>query len=212
MNFKDATREAAKIANEAVLSVMKSYARGYYTDEDDISPALAERLRTNLDGKIGGISWQSSIMRHRRGDAAEERRIGADIALFFELDTPTHKFKKGVLIQAKRSESDRTLSQAALKSLRSQCDKMLAITPAAFVFNYAHSGMRCASASKISGCTNRDLVSECDWTAYRFFLEFFRCPIGDPRFKSALATELPIPIILELSAAGEFFNERRLEL
>ena len=212
MNFREATREAAKIANEAISSVMKRYSAGYYTDEDDISPALAERLVADLDGKISGISWQSSIMRHRRGVADEEGRTGADIALFFTLDTPTHKFKKGVLIQAKRSEPDRNLSQTALANLRRQCDKMLKITPAAFVFNYAHRGMRCASASKISGCTNRDLYSECVWTAYRFFLEFFRCPIGDPRFKSALATELPIPIILELSAAGEFFNERRLEL
>ena len=212
MDFLESTREAALIARDAVKSVMNSYATGYYTDEDDINPALAERLRADLGGKVGGLSWQSSVMRHRRGIADEEGSSGADIALFFELNTPTHKFKKGVLVQAKRSEPHALMKTAQLTVLHKQCRTMLSITPAAFVFNYAMTGMRCASASKISGCENRDLHRECDWTAYRFFLEFFRSPIGDQRFKSALAKDLLVPNILELSATGEFYNERRYKL
>ena len=212
MNFREATSEAAHKASAATLAVMKSYALGRYNDEDDISPALIERLQAEFDGKVGGIHWQGSIMRHRAGVANEEGRTGADIALFFELDTPTHKFKKGLLVQAKRSEPDDNLRQNDLEKLRKQCDKMLLFTQSSFVFNYAKSGLRSAPASKISGCTNRNLHGECDWTAYRFFLEFFRSPIGDPRFKSSLARDLPIPNVLELSAAGEFYNERRVEL
>lgn len=207
MNFRDATREAALRASAATLAVMRRYAHGNYTDEDDISPALIERLHMELDEKVGGLRWQGSIMRHRAGVANEEGRTGADMAIFFELDTPTHKFKKGLLIQAKRTEPDQFLTASALQALRHQCDKMLAITPSSFIFNYAREGLRTAPASKISGCNNLKLYDECDWTAYRFFFEFFRSPIGDPRFKSSLARDLPVPIVLELYATGEFFNE-----
>jgi hypothetical protein len=212
MNFREATSEAAHTASTATMAVMERYAHGYYTDEDDISPALVERLQAELGGKVGDLKWQGSVMRHRAGVANEEGKTGADIAIFFELDTPSHKFKKGLLVQAKRSEPDVLLSKTEIQNLREQCDKMLKITPSSFVFNYSRRGLRSAPASKISGCTNRNLYGECDWTAYRFFLEFFRSPIGDPRFVSALAKDLPIPIVLELSASGEFHNERRLEL
>lgn len=194
------------------MAVMERYASGFYNDEDDISPALVERLQTTLNGNVGGLTWQGAIMRHRAGVANEEGRTGADMAIFFELNTPTHKFKKGLLIQAKRSEPDQNLTNNDINILRAQCDKMLTITPSSFVFNYARRGMRTAPASKISGCINRNLFGECDWTAYRFFLEFFRSPIGDPRFVSALAADLPVPYVLELSASGEFFNERLRDL
>jgi hypothetical protein len=207
MNFREATSEAAHIASDAALAVMARYADGFYTDEDDISPAIIERLQLALEGKVGGLQWQGSIMRHRAGVANEEGRTGADMAIFFELNTSSHKFKKGLLIQAKRSEPAENLPTVALNDLRGQCNKMLQITPASFVFNYARRELRSAPASKISGCTNRNLYGECDWTAYRFFLEFFRSPIGDPRFVSALARDLPIPNVLELSASGEFFND-----
>ena len=207
MNFRDATSNAAHKASAAVAAVMAGYAVGRYTDEDDISPALIERLQADLVGKVGGLQWQGSIMRHRAGVANEEGRTGADMAIFFELNTPTHKFKKGLLIQAKRCEPDDCLAKGDWENLRAQCDKMLMVTSSSFVFNYARRGLRSAPASKISGCSNRNLHYECDWTAYRFFLEFFRSPIGDRRFKSSLARDLPIPNLLELSAAGEFYDE-----
>jgi hypothetical protein len=34
------------------------------------------------------------------------------------------------------------------------------------------------------------LYDQCSWTAYRFFLEFFRCPIGDLTIKSANVDDL----------------------
>jgi hypothetical protein len=206
VNFKEATREAARIASKAASDIMEQYSLDTYVDEDDITPALVESLRSNLSGQIHGLTWKGAVFRHRRGVANEEGITGADFALFFDLNTPTHKFKKGVLLQAKRFERSSMMSNPDWQRLQNQCGKMLAITPSAFVFNFSKSEMRSAPASKISGCATRALYEECDWTAYRFFLEFFRCPVGDPRFVSAHARDLPIPFVLELTATGELYR------
>jgi hypothetical protein len=116
-----------------------------------------------------------------------------------------------VLVQAKRFEPDERMSEQEHANLVEQCTKMLNISAAAFVFDYAKSGMRVASATRVEGAASRDLHAICNWTSYRFFLELFRCPIGDPQITSALIKELPIPNALDLKAFGEFgARERRV--
>src|SRR4051794_41156355 len=113
------------------------------------------------------------------------------------------KYSKGVLVQAKRVEPETAMDNTQHHELIEQCDKMLAVTASAFVFDYARGSMRCAAASRIAGTTNRVLYGECNWTSYRFFLELFRCPIGDPRLTSALVRELPVPTALMIKATGD---------
>jgi hypothetical protein len=67
---------------------------------------------------------------------------------------------------------------------------MLKHSAASFVFAYDPHGLRAASATKIVGAADRELYDQCSWTSYRFFLELFRCPIGDPNIKSADLAEL----------------------
>jgi hypothetical protein len=186
---------------------MKKYADGYVTDEDDITGVLVGCLDSDLDGVIGGLAWSTSVVRHRRGEAAEERRIGADIVVHVEMDTAVQKYSKGVLIQAKRVEPSRNMSYAQHGELIAQCGKMLDHTAASFVFCYATGSMRCGAASKIAGSTRRDLHKNCGWTSYRFFLELFRSPVGDSRFTSAKVADLPVPTVLTIKATGELSPE-----
>lgn len=58
---------------------------------------------------------------------------------------------------------------------------MLDVTPESYVFCYDRNTTRVGSATKIAGAAGRELYQECGWTAYRFYLEFFRCPVGDPK-------------------------------
>lgn len=74
--------------------------------------------------------------------------------------------------------------------LKKQCIKMTGYSPASFVFGYDPHGLRAAAATKIAGSTDRGLYDQCNWTAYRFFLELFRCPIGDNRITSANVVDL----------------------
>ena len=202
MDFEKSMREAALRADKAVNMAMRKYGRGEATDEDDITGVLIGNLDTSLEGQIGDLIWSTSIVRHRRGKAAEEKRIGADIVIHVRLDARDYQYSKGVLVQAKRVEPSTKMAVADHSKLVEQCNKMLNNSPASFVFNYAKSQMRCASAIKIAGSSNRELYADCSWTSYRFFLELFRCPIGDPRFTNALVQDLPVPTAVEMKAVG----------
>ena len=180
------------------------YKRRRVWDEDDLTGVLVGQLDATLsDLKTGGLTWDATILRHRAGKAAEEKRVGADLLIHVALNTPTQKYSKGVLVQAKRVERHELLTKREHEELVDQCDRMLTITPAAFVFDYTKSSMRCGAATRVGGSSRRDLYRMCGWTSYRFFLELFRCPIGDPRITSALVDELPASWGLEIKAEGK---------
>lgn len=193
ISLEQAFREAAHAADRAVSAAMLKYADGFVTDEDDITGALIGRLDAAFDEKIGGVTWSSSILRHRKGVAAQEKKAGADMLLHVSIKTPELTYSKGVLIQSKRIDEGIAMTVNSHKELLGQCDKMLDITPASFVFNYTKSGMRCASATKIAGASSRVLNDTCNLTSYRFFLELFRCTTGDRSITSAKFDDLQIP-------------------
>ena len=214
MTFDEVTRNAAHEAERAVALTITNLRRKHVYDEDDVTGFLIGSLQTVFDGaQMEGINFSASILRHRKGAAAEELRYGADMLIHVNMDTPTQTYSKGVLIQAKKSGPTDYWSTKSHDDLVSQCNKMLAITPAAFVFNYNKDGIRCGAATRVAGAkivtTPKYL---CRWTSYRFFLELFRCPIGDSRITSALVDDLPVPFILELGIAGEFTVEDEASL
>lgn len=192
-HLEEAFRQAAHAADRAVSAAMEKYADGYVTDEDDITGVLIGRLDAAFDENIGGVNWSSSVLRHRKGVAAQEKKAGADMLIHVSIKTPQLTYSKGVLIQSKRVDDGVEMTVGSHKELLSQCDKMLDITSDAFVFNYTKSGMRCASANRISGSSSRILNDSCNLTSYRFFLELFRCTTGDRRITSAKFEDLQIP-------------------
>jgi hypothetical protein len=205
MTFNEVTKKAAQVAATAVDATMKRYKRRYIHDEDDITGVLVGSLQTALDhSPIEGIELSASILRHRGGVAAEELRYGADMLFHVSMDTTTQELSKGVLIQAKRSEPTDYWSTSAKNELVDQCNRMLDVTAAAFVFNYSVDGMRCGAAARVVGAKGPQSVKYlCGWTPYRFFLEFFRCPAGDPRITSARVDDLAVPFGLDIRISGE---------
>jgi hypothetical protein len=216
MTFEDATRDAARAAHDACSRAMRKYRDRRVWDEDDITGVLVGQLDATLDGQIGGLDWDCSILRHRAGVAAEEKEYGADLLIHVKFETNTEKFSKGVLVQSKKMEPRTNMWGREHAELIDQCNRMLAITPAAFVFDYAQGSMRCGSASRIRGSARVDLYHICGWTPYRFFLEFFRCPIGDPRITSGRVPDLPddrlAPLELKISAAGDLTESTETSL
>ena len=207
MTFEEATREAARAAHRAVTNATERVRLGRPIDEDDLTGILVGQLDAALDGEIAGLRWDCSILRHRGGSAGEEREIGADLLLHIRMDTPTQTFSKGALVQAKKVGPDRNMTTRERDRLIGQCQRMLAITAAAFVFDYGNGHTRCGAASRIAGATSHELYRLCGWTSYRFFLEFFRSPIGDSRITSALVDDLPTAWGLEIRAQGSLDEE-----
>jgi hypothetical protein len=207
VTFEEATREAAHAADKALNKAIEPLRYGREVDEDDLTGILVGRVSAALEGEIGGLMWNCSILRHRRGRASEEKKYGADLLIHVTMDTPTQAYSKGVLVQAKKIGPYRNLWSGEKRELNDQCLKMLAVTPAAFIFDYGNGYARCGSASRIVGASSHDLYRLCGWTAYRFFLEYFRSPIGDPRITSAFVEDLPPPYELLIRAEGNLDEE-----
>jgi hypothetical protein len=213
VTFEEATRKAALAAREAVNRTLRQHRQRRVWDEDDLTGVLVGQLDAALSNlKTGGLTWDAAILRHRGGKAAQERRVGADLLIHVAMKTPQQSYSKGVLVQAKRIGRDELLSRREHGELVHQCERMLAITASAFVFDYTRHLMRCGAATRISGSPRRDLYRICGWTSYRFFLELFRCPIGDPRITSALVDELPAGWGLEIRAKGQLTEKERAVL
>jgi hypothetical protein len=180
-DFNSTVISAAKLASEAAKEIQKRMSRRRLTDEDDITPAFLQELEAKFrNKKINGFVWDSKVMRHRRGVAAEEKSSGADFIITIDWQTKNYIQNKGLLVQAKRSEAGRELQSGELIHIKGQCEKMLAITPSAFVINYTKKGIRATSATKVLGTSDLDLNGQCEMTAFNFFKEFFKCSYGDP--------------------------------
>lgn len=209
ITFNEATRLAAKEAEKAAAVATAHYRKKYSCDEDDVTGVLVGSLASSFNtAEFGGIHLNASILRHRRGVAAEESKYGADMLIHVSMNTPNQTYSKGVLIQAKKVERTDYWSQRKRNELIEQCNKMLRITPASFVCSYSEKGIRFGSATRVAGATSVFSIPYlCGWSSYRFFLELFRCPIGDPKITSAHVGELPepdVPFIVELGIAGDF--------
>lgn len=199
-------REAAHVAERATRSAMREYARGNVTDEDDLTGQLTGELNSALRGNVRGFKWSTKILRHRRGVAAEEKRIGADLLIHVSIKAKGRSYSKGVLVQSKRIEPDENMTKGQLEELQRQCRKMLKQSSSSFVFDYAKSGLRVGSANRIEGTESRALHAECTMTPFRFFYDLFMCPIGDPQIRGTDLKSLPspamerIPHMLEIQA------------
>ena len=93
------------------------------------------------------------------------------------------KLLREKLVRAKRIGPGVAMSPKPHAELVGQCDTTLSHSAASFVFAYDPHGLRAGSATKIAGAADRTLYDRCSWTAYRFFLQLFRCPIGDRAIK-----------------------------
>ena len=124
------------------------------------------------------------------------------------MDTPTQQYSKGVLVQAKRSgRIAKTCGAVKKQELNIQCQKMLAKLGRFYIRLGEDRSMRGGRRIIGMGSTSYDLYRICNWTSYRFFLEYFRSPIGDPRISSSFVEDLPPPVELIIRAEGRLDEE-----
>jgi len=121
-------------------------------------------------------------LRAGSGSAAHEREFGADILGVLTVDTRDFKTAKGFLAQAKRAEPRTGFSRAEWNRLRAQCQRMLAVTPDAFVLVYSlERGVRFFSARAVDAFAGRNIFDLYDIGVRTFFEKHFQSFIGDQR-------------------------------
>lgn len=164
-------------------------------DEDDFSSQLCGRLKAAAEGvlkealgarpELPDGSRERVRLRARhlrsRGKRSEETRIGADIVMVLDVDLPDQRVIKGLFIQAKMLSPGEPMPSREWGRLQEQCDRMLRLTPAAFVLMYSNEGVRAFSASAIEATQQKSLWDSSTYPINWLFHDFFISWIGDRR-------------------------------
>src|SRR5437660_11958306 len=135
MDFKDSLKAAAHLADEAAWHAMQAYRDATVDYEPSITGGLLTSVRTALNRRISGLTWTAHVMKTGRGIGSEENQTGADLLIHVQLLTETLNYSKGVLVQAKRLEPGEIMEANRYQQLVGQCQQMLQITAASFVFD-----------------------------------------------------------------------------
>jgi hypothetical protein len=153
-------------------------------------PAVTDRLlgvmQYLLNGQtIAGVRWRAKTLTDR-GRGSQESNYGADFLATLELDLEGYQVKKGFLAQAKLIEPSESFGNANFEKMREQCEKMLKLSSASYVFLYSQqSGISVIPAIEVleaRSCNPHELTSR---SMRQFYKEHFECFVGDRAIQSA---------------------------
>lgn len=175
LRYYQAVRQTAEHIANAINTAVDALHEGRIEQEPAMTDRMLGAIEQSLSGfSAKGIRWGAHTLSDR-GAHSSESIYGADFMGVLNIDLPEFKVKKGFLAQAKllRNESSGSLNQ-----LHAQCEKMLLLSPASFVFLYGDEGVNIVPAlSVVSSRIHPAYLYR--RSAQRFFEEHLECFIGD---------------------------------
>lgn len=188
---RNVVRKAVAAIGAAARDAISDLEAGRVQQEPAITDRFVAYVQSKLNGKVlAGVHW-SAVTLGDRGPGSAESQLGADLLSVVRLELDNFSIAKGFLAQAKLVEPSTAFPASANKYLKIQCEKMLKISPASFVFIYSkQSGILVLPALDVIGARNCNPHELTTRTIPQFFTEHFECFIGDHRFKAATGDEL----------------------
>jgi hypothetical protein len=173
--YYHAVRRTAKRIARAINASVVALQEGRVAQEPAMTDRMLGAIEGSLDGfSVNGIRWHAKTLTDR-GAKSEESKFGADFIGVLNIALPDFVVNKGFLAQAKLVRDG---DVGSLRTLREQCEKMLVLTPHAYVFLYSETGVTVVPAlSAVS--TKASPVELYKRSAQRFFEEHLECFIGD---------------------------------
>lgn len=190
----------------AVEAAEHSVIQGLNQKLIETEPSLTDRLLGGMEVAFAagdkGLRADEFDLRLRtlrdRGPNAPEREFGADLVCVFDSNIKGCTLAKGVLVQAKMAGSGGvTISPgchrypeicvsvskrdpSTLNSLFAQCESMLSISPASFVFIYSNDGIFVVPALSIVSLEVGGHPLNIYSKTLRYFMQdFMQCFLGD---------------------------------
>jgi hypothetical protein len=179
---------ASQAIGKAVAGVVEQLNDGLVEHEPAMTDRFVQSIQTAVDGLSDGkLKWRAKTLTDR-GRKSQESVYGADIVATLDVRLPKLTVKKGFLAQAKLVKPGRPVG---MPQLREQCEKMLSVSPASFVFVYSTSGVSVVPAVTIanSDIPIKNLYSR---SVQSFFEEHFECFIGDQSICTPSASGLEV--------------------
>ncbi|MDJ0677811.1 MAG: hypothetical protein QNJ36_20915 [Calothrix sp. MO_167.B42] len=154
-------------------------------------PAITDRLLGVMEEvlnkkRFAGVQWEVKTLTDR-GKGSQEAEFGADFMAVFKLSLDGYEVNKGFLAQAKLVEPSQSFNINEFDRLKKQCEKMLNLSPASFVFVYSQqSGIVVVPAIEVLAaqrpCNPHELINK---KMRQFYQEHFECFIGDRNIHKA---------------------------
>jgi len=171
-------RAAGAAIEAAVRVVLAEFLDETVEQEPDFSSALAARIRdAGRTVKPMGINLGIKVFRSA-GPGTEEKRFGADFGGSLRIDLPDYHVRKGFLAQAKLVRRG-DMAPGEVKRLKEQCDKMLKLTDAAFVFLYKRNGVFVSPAREVLSGDFTRMDQLFSTKLSRFYEQHIECFYGD---------------------------------
>ncbi len=176
---------AAQIA-EAADATCSGLAEGLIRSPRVFTDRFVRRAAKQVDRfRSHDLRWRAQAF----VDKEVEEGATAEILGTLEVDLPDYSVRKGFLASTLVIGGDRPPEHGELAELRARCERMLAATPAAFVFVYRPRGVIVVPAGAVVGSLGRpDRLHRRQ--IGRFYEEHFSCFIGDGHIAGASGASL----------------------
>jgi len=194
-------RQCARRCATAANGTLEAYHDQRVEHEPAFTDRMLGRIEQVMEGfEIKGIRWRAKTLTDR-GSGSQESRFGADFVATLEVDLPSYSVKKGFLAQAKITGRLDRHRLGEFSRLRRQCEKMVRVSHAAYVFLYSQKEIRVIPAlALLSLHDEAGFESLYSRNISRFFEEHFESFLGDPRIHA--------PSITLIEALADLFDTR----
>ena len=180
-------KPSSRLVAEAVQRVAEDCADGRIQEEPDFTSRMLQAIQERLNGRtFKGVLWQS-LVTTSHGPNAQERATEADFMGVLSIDLPAYHVHKGFLAQAKRADR---LCRQEMRRLQDQCEHMLRLTPASYVFLYTNGDVRVLPAISVLSADVTSLTGLYSQSIQRFFELHLESFIGDRSLSRASADQL----------------------
>lgn len=181
-NYRGLVRAVARRINNAAEITVHDLDQGEIQQEPSMTDRLLGGIRNAIDGyRSKGVTWRAITLTDR-GRGAQERKYGADFAGVLSVDLPDFRVDKGFLAQAKLIRNN-GMPMGEFHRMVDQCEQMLRLSSASFVFLYTRTGIRIVPAISVIGASNPDFILDTS-TLYsrslsKFYEDHLECFLGD---------------------------------
>lgn len=192
-NYRGLVRAVARRISNAAEITVEDLERGDIQQEPSMTDRLLGGIRHAIDGyRSKGVIWRAITLTDR-GKGAQEKKYGADFAGVLSIDLPDFRVDKGFLAQAKLMRAG-GMEMGEFHRMVNQCEQMLRLSPASFVFLYSPNGIRIVPAIAVVGASHPDFVLDTT-TLYsrslsKFYEDHLECFLGDRKINEPTAAML----------------------
>ena len=173
---KLASTFSRKISAAARLAI-EDITNGRAQQEPNITDQLIAYIQSEVQrANRPGLTWSAMTLTDRGPGSQERRKYGVDLVGSLEIRLRGLEVRKGFLAQAKKVDPNERYPNQEYQRLRSQCEDMLRLSAASYVFLYSavdgFSVVPALSVLSARNCNPHELTTK---PLQRFFSGHFDC-------------------------------------